>query len=1023
MIGSVPGFRRGPTRFGIALIGAVLLLDGLISVPTTAAQAPPRPVAEQPPARIAYSGTEHRSLGVTATGLPGQSATQPLLDESPQHFDQDVSSRGGLLVFTSLRDEPRPQVYLRDADGEVRRLTRGRDAANPQLSPDLQWVAFDSAETSGQKTQRDIWLVRVDGTDAHRLAETSDNDSHPTFSPDGSRIAYACDAGGRWQIYDQASGGGSLRRLTDEPSGGAIQPSWNPVDDAGHRDQIAYTFDRDGNIGDASDQSVRVLRGTGTGAPLLDDGWQSREPRWLPNGEQLLFVSPNLQAVQGVNATAADSIDRVYRADTTTLPAPRPQQMLEEDRKVDSPTWFSNGITGRLVVARTTAELRNTATLQDIRQDGSDPRSLGLDVLTEDPKAVVDSSKLFEPDAGFDPWTQRQSYSPDGSKIAVSRFETVGGQRVQRIWVVGSDGSDPRLLPIADRKGGDWETDAAWSPDGKKIAVARRSPGAQEAGRGRSRIIVVDVATGEVTGRLQGANPEEDDTQPAFSPDGQRFAFSRGRVADVPAGRLRENHIWIARAEGLDQHRDLSELICRCDVVDDSPAFSPDGRSIVFNREPDGLFRMYLADDRCEVLLPKGLMSCADRPDGGETGPFQPRDASSSPDGEWLVLSKRQAKGVNSPEHLATLDMAKGQPASITDRLPGRQKEPTWQATVDLALTALPSSATVEVGSSVPVTATIRNNGPAASPGTKVTLDVPEGLRLQRLRTAAGSCDAENARCDLGVVQPGKSVQVTAELVGVTAGNHRIRWTAGGAMQDSHADDNTATTIVPVTPVPPPPPPPPDANPGVAVEAQPNPSYVGGRTDVTYTVRNTGGGTATGLALDIALPAGVQVVSLPPDCSAVRCALPDLPPGGVITKQVVLAPNAALEAVITTTLRTTGTDADPADNLAASPYRVLQPRIVAVPNIGEPGFVTSVRGIDFPPGAPVQLLWTPGITAATAPTLPGLDGRFAAQLLILPKDQTGPRTITASGPGFGPVTTQFLVVKPTIAPPDLVGRR
>ncbi|MEU5847083.1 hypothetical protein [Saccharopolyspora shandongensis] len=1019
MIGSVPGFRRGSTRFGIALVGVVLLLDGLINVPTTAAQAPPRPAAEQPPARIAYSGTEHRSLGVTATGMPGQTSTQPLLDESPQHFDRDVSSRGGLLVFTSLRDEAKPQVYLRGADGEVRRLTRGRDAANPQLSPDLKWVVFDSAETSGQQTQRDIWLVRVDGTDAHRLAETADNDTHPTFSPDGSRIAYACDAGGRWQIYDQASGGGSLRRLTDEPSGSAFQPSWNPVDDAGHRDRIAYTFDRDGNIGDASDQSVRVLRGAGTGTPLLPDGWQSREPSWLPNGDGLLFVSPNLQQVEGGYAAAVDSIDRVYRADTATLPAPRPQQMLAEDRLIDSPTWLSNGITGRLVVARTTAKLRNTAMLQDIQQDGADPRSLGVDVLTEDPKAIVDSTKLFVPDAGFDPWTQRQSYSPDGSKIAVSRFETVGGQRVQRIWIVGADGSDPQLLPIDDRKSGDWETDAAWSPDGTKMAVARRSPGAMEEGRGRSRIIVVNVATGEVTGRLQGANAEEDDTQPAFSPDGKRFAFSRGRVADTDK---RKNHIWIARAKDLDQQRDLSEVVCLCDVVDDSPAFSPDGRSIVFNREPDGLYRMYLADDRCEVLLPKGLTSCADRPDGGDTGPFQPRDASLAPDGEQIVLSTRPVKDFNPPEHLAVLDTAKGRLTPITSRLPGRQKEPTWQATIDLALTAPPSSATVEVGSSVPVTATVRNNGPAASPDTRVTLDVPDGLRLKRLRAQAGSCDAENARCDLDVVQPGKSIQVTAELVGVTTGNHQLRWRAGSSMQDSRPDDDTATTVVPVVPVPPdppPPPPPPDANPAVAVEAQPNPSYVGGRTEVTYTVRNTAEGTATGLALDIALPPGVPVTSLPPDCSAVRCTLPDLPPGGVVSKQVVLAPNAALEAVVGATLRTTGTDANPADNAATTPYRVLQPRIVAVPNIGEPGFVTSVRGIDFPPGAPVRLLWTPGITAAAAPTLPGPDGRFAAQLLILPKDQTGPRTITASGPGFGPVTTQFLVVAPTVAPPKL----
>ena len=137
----------------------------------------------------------------------------------------------------------------------------------------------------------------------------------------------------------------------------------------------------------------------------------------------------------------------------------------------------------------------------------------------------------------------------------------------------------------------------------------------------------------------------------------------------------------------------------------------------------------------------------------------------------------------------------------------------------------------------------------------------------------------------------------------------------------------------------------------------------------------------------------------------------------------MLAPDAALETTVRGTLRTSGTDADPADNAASAPMRVLLPRIEAVPPIGEPGFVTSVRGVDFPPGVPVRLSWSPGITAAATPTTPLPDGGFTAQLLILAKDQTGPRTITAAGPGFRPATTGFLVVPGSFGPPDMVRRR
>jgi hypothetical protein len=139
--------------------------------------------------------------------------------------------------------------------------------------------------------------------------------------------------------------------------------------------------------------------------------------------------------------------------------------------------------------------------------------------------------------------------------------------------------------------------------------------------------------------------------------------------------------------------------------------------------------------------------------------------------------------------------------------------------------------------------------------------------------------------------------------------------------------------------------------------------------------------------------------------------------------QVILAPNAPARTEVRGTLRTTGTDANPGDNTARAPMVVLQPRIVAVPPIGKPGFVTSVRGLDFPPGVPVRLTWSPGITAAARPTIPRRDGSFAAQLLILTKDQTGPRTITAAGLGFTPATTPFLVVPGSFEPPDMVARR
>ncbi|WP_306745512.1 hypothetical protein [Saccharothrix yanglingensis] len=1011
------GWLRSPR---LAVTAAVVLLCGAVVVVAQERATSAAAQGESPAVgRIAFAGTGHRSLGAVTSPVPDRlGASAPLLGAGPAHHDDRPSARGGLVVFTSLRDERRPQVYVRTADGAVRRLTEGRDAGRPRLSPDLRSVVFDSAEGG----QRDLWRVGVDGTGLSRLTDTPYDETSPSFSPDGTQVAFSADPDGDAELYRRPVAGGSPTRVTDEPVGAAVEPAWNPVDG-----RLAYTLDR----GDGAPR-LRVV----DGGPVLGGdqaGWRGRSPEWLPDGTRLLFLSLD----QVCSCPADPNVEKVYRVDTAPgLPVTAPPDLLlGEDRVVGTPTWLVDPAGEHLVVGRTTAPTRSTAGLQDVRPDGADPRDLGVPVLREDPGAVDDPNLLFRPRPGFDPWTQRQSYSPDGRTIAFSRFEDGDGGRVQRIWLVDADGGDPRRLPVADRGAADWEFDAAWSPDGRFLAFARRTPGGVRPAGGPSRVVVVEVATGEVAGRLlpPPGQADREDTQPAWSPDGRTLAFTRGRVFDGPTAEVRDNHVWTARADGLDGQRDVSAAVCGfdCEVTDDSSVFSPDGRTLAFNREADGVLLVSVGDDACTVLFPRGRDTCAE-PLGTSDGPFQPRDVAFSPDGSRVALTARRAGDARSPEELLLVSVATGAVERITTDLPGRQKEPTWQQSVDLAVLAPAGLPDADTGATTRLDVEVVNRGPAASPGSALTVAVPGGVRLAALRPDRGTCDVAGLRCDPGVLAPGDVVRVSVELVGVVTGRHELTWSVAGPVLDALPTDNAATTAVPVrdpAPAPPPPPPPPApaqpaAGPSLAVVVQPDPSYVGGRATVTYTVRNGGGGLATGLRLDFALPARVPVAVLPPGCSVTGCPLlPDLPPGAAQVVQVVLAPDAPLQGVARGVLRTTGTDADPADNTASAPVRVLLPRIVAVPPIGEPGFVTSVRGVDFPPGVPVRLSWSPGITASAAPALPRADGGFAAQLLILHKDSTGPRTITAAGPGFRSATTPFLVVPGSVQPPDVVRRR
>ena len=788
---------RRVARGMIGAVAAVLVAAAAVSVvnvsaaDSPAAATAPAPTPDQT-GRIAYAGTAHRSLGEVVD--PGQGST-PVFGGSPTHFDDQPSARGDMMVFTSLRDEPNPQMYVRDASGAVRRLTTGRNAAHPQLSPGRTLVAFDSAEPkTGGGTRQVIWIVHTDGTGMRLFTDGNADETSPTFSPDGTEIAFSSTAAGRPQIFTRPVAGGAATQLTQEPTGAAIEPAWNPVNDDAHRTQIAYVLDSDGDTATQQDESVRLTSGAPTGNPVLSGpqaGWQSRSPSWQPDGSGLLFVSDN--ATDGSTFAHVDVVPCRCAGEQATL-------LLSENRDVDSPTWLTDANGSHLVVARTTEASPNVASLQDIRTDGADPRDLGTVVLTEDPLAAADSSKLFAPSTpGTDPWTIRQSYSPDGRHLAVSRFVHNGNVTSEQIWISDPDGSNAHLLPIADRKAGDWETDVEWSPDSSMVALARRSPGAINRRGGASRIIIVKVATGQVVAQLPpDPTIDEDDDQPTWSPDGKLLAFSRGTVAGGPDGAPRDQHIWLTSLDALNQQRDLTAAVCApgCRVTDDSPVFAPDGQSLVFNRETDGLLQINLANTSCEMLLPTAQDSCAG-PVAAPNGPFQPRDVAWSPDGKSMVLTTRRAADPNSPEMLALFTPASGVLTPLGAALPGRQKEPTWESSAHLTLTAPPTTPQVQVNSGTQVTATVTDQGPAPT-GASVTVAVPTGLRLDGLTPSQGTCDVSKLVCGLGVIPPGGTATVTANVTGLVTGQQQIGWAVAGVVLDTAPGTNAAQTVVPV---------------------------------------------------------------------------------------------------------------------------------------------------------------------------------------------------------------------------------
>lgn len=491
---------------------------------------------------------------------------------------------------------------------------------HPAPSPDASKIAFS--------WQGDIWVVAAGGWTAQRLTANPAYDHHPVWLPGGRQLAFVSSREGGDDVYLLDLDSGAPRRLTFHEAAdlgmGALgadlvftsrrheahdrMAAVYRIPLAGGTERLACRILAQEAVPSPDGRFLALVRGstppqrrhyrgaanrdiwlyelaTGTLEALTTTAWDEDGVSWAGN-DALVFRSDN-----GGRDRNLFRLDLGNRRLT--------QLTRHEGVDVRSPRASENG---RLVAY----ELWDA--IWTVPADGTgEPLRLALDVPADLLQPEVERKTLTDQASEVAP-------SPDGKQVAI----IVAGD----VFVVARRPKDAtsvapaptvRVTATPAR-----ERDVTWSPDGKRLVYTSDRDGQRElyAARPLGREDGSFVRAARVEEKRLTDTPA-DESGPAFSPDGTRLAFVRGRGSLV-----------VARADGSE------EKVLFDHFAAPEFAWSPDGAWLAVARTDQS------ANSEIFIVPAQGgeMVNVSQHP-GRDTTPVW------SPDGRRLYwLSRRHAR-------------------------------------------------------------------------------------------------------------------------------------------------------------------------------------------------------------------------------------------------------------------------------------------------------------------------------------------------------------------------------------------